>query len=68
MTVTAVNTDGRHVVLVAERHWLLARDARLRYITGTVHRNDHHENAANNKNRAKDAELSKGVGAAVEDL
>lgn len=68
MTVTAIKTDGRYMVLVAERNGLLARDAGLRHITGPVHRNDHRENSANNKDRAEDAELRKSVGAAVEDL
>jgi len=53
---------------MTEGNGLLTRDAGLSHVTRPVHRNDHRENAGNDKNRTENTELRKCVGAAVEDL
>src|SRR5262245_40997721 len=49
VAITAVNADRRDMVLMAERDWLLARHSGLRHITGTIHCNNHRENAGDDK-------------------
>ena len=68
VAIAAVNADGRYMVLMAERNWLLAGHAGLRHVARAVHRNNDGENTGDDKDRSEDAEFRKGVRAAVEDL
>src|SRR5262249_29760148 len=68
VTVTAVDAELARVVLVAELHRLLARDALLRHVAGAVDQGTEPEQTRDDEERAEDAHPRQRVGAAVEGL
>ena len=68
VAVTAVDTDTRHMMLVAERHRLHAHHARLREVWGPDDGTDHRCQSRDDKHRAEDADSRQRVRAAVKNL
>jgi len=68
MTVAAIDAQAADVVLVAERHRLLAQDAGTRDIIRPAEFRCHPSQAGKDEDRAQDAHLGDDVEAAVKNL